>query len=576
MAAIGFKVAKCKDCYKCVRICPVKAIHIKNERVRYEAKECILCGQCLEACPQDAIVYVSDLNKVKQFLLNNEKIVVSLDPAYLGLLGNQESGPGKLRTALHKMGFAHIRETAEAATYVTKEYERLIQEGEMDNIITSSCTAVNEFVENYYPDMIPYMAPVVSPMTAHGMMLKEEYGPDVKVVYIGSCSARGKEAVRERCRGKYVDAILDFQELPRLFKQFGIDQDACEPSPMEGPNPKISSLYGISGGILTAIATHGKFGKYDHLSVDGIEDVQELFECIRKGELTNCFIEVSACVGGCINGPLTGGRKSDRFKARIYANRKISREFPEDVGELGDKLCLKRDFRKTTKPIYQPTEEEIQEALRKDGKASPEKQLNCGACGYKTCRDKAIALCQNKDQLNLCMPYKYQRVSSISDVILSVSTNLIITVDDQLRIIQFNEAAERMFNLPAKDAIGMKLGKLFNSEYYEKVLNEKRSILNKKIEYPKYGLITIQNIIYIEELNCALGIIRNITMEEKLHRQHDRMRMEAMEIAQKVIDKQMMVAQEIAGLLGETTAETKVTLTKMRDSIFYDGEIDYE
>ena len=353
MAAIGFKVAKCKDCYKCVRICPVKAIHIKNERVRYEAKECILCGQCLEACPQDAIVYVSDLNKVKQFLLNNEKIVVSLDPAYLGLLGNQESGPGKLRTALHKMGFAHIRETAEAATYVTKEYERLIQEGEMDNIITSSCTAVNEFVENYYPDMIPYMAPVVSPMTAHGMMLKEEYGPDVKVVYIGSCSARGKEAVRERCRGKYVDAILDFQELPRLFKQFGIDQDACEPSPMEGPNPKISSLYGISGGILTAIATHGKFGKYDHLSVDGIEDVQELFECIRKGELTNCFIEVSACVGGCINGPLTGGRKSDRFKARIYANRKISREFPEDVGELGDKLCLKRDFRKTTKPIYQ-------------------------------------------------------------------------------------------------------------------------------------------------------------------------------------------------------------------------------
>ena len=576
MAAIGFKVAKCKDCYKCVRICPVKAIHIKNERVRYEAKECILCGQCLEACPQDAIVYVSDLNKVKQFLLNNEKIVVSLDPAYLGLLGNQESGPGKLRTALHKMGFAHIRETAEAATYVTKEYERLIQEGEMDNIITSSCTAVNEFVENYYPDMIPYMAPVVSPMTAHGMMLKEEYGPDVKVVYIGSCSARGKEAVRERCRGKYVDAILDFQELPRLFKQFGIDQDVCEPSPMEGPNPKISSLYGISGGILTAIATHGKFGKYDHLSVDGIEDVQELFECIRKGELTNCFIEVSACVGGCINGPLTGGRKSDRFKARIYANRKISREFPEDVGELGDKLCLKRDFRKTTKPIYQPTEEEIQEALRKDGKASPEKQLNCGACGYKTCRDKAIALCQNKDQLNLCIPYKYQRVSSISDVILSVSTNLIITVDDQLRIIQFNEAAERMFNLPAKDAIGMKLGKLFNSEYYEKVLNEKRSILNKKIEYPKYGLITIQNIIYIEELNCALGIIRNITMEEKLHRQHDRMRMEAMEIAQKVIDKQMMVAQEIAGLLGETTAETKVTLTKMRDSIFYDGEIDYE
>lgn len=572
MAAIGFKVAKCKDCYKCVRICPVKAIHIKNEHVRYEAKECIACGQCLEACPQDAIVYVSDLNKVKQFMLNGEKIVASLDPAYLGLLGNPKHGPGKFRTALHRLGFTYIRETAEAATYITKTYERLIEEGQMKNIITSSCTAVNELVERYYPDMIPYMAPVVSPMTAHGMMLKEEYGKDVKVVYIGSCAARGKEAVRERCRGKYVDAILDFQELPRWFKQAGIEVKDCEPSPMEGPDPKISSLYGISGGILTALATHKGFGKYDRLSVDGIEHVRELFECLRKDEIKNCFIEVSACEGGCINGPLTGGRRSDRFKARIYANQKITRELPEEMDSCKEQMSFKREFRKTSKPIYMPTEEEIQEALRKDGKASVEKQLNCGACGYKTCRDKAIALCQNKDQLNLCIPYQYQRVSSISDVILSVSTNLIITVDDQLRIIQFNNAAESMFNLPADKAIGKSLSKLFNPEYYEKVLKEKRSILNKKVEYEEYGLVTIQNIIYIEELNCALGIIRNVTMEEKMRRKHDHMRREAMEIAQQVIDKQMMVAQEIAGLLGETTAETKVTLTKMRDSIFYDGD----
>lgn len=572
MAAIGFKVAKCKDCYKCVRICPVKAIHIKNERVRYEARECILCGQCLEACPQDAIIYVSDMNKVKQFLLYGEKIVVSLDPSYLGLWGNMEGGPGKLRTALRRFGFTHVRETAEAATYITKAYEQLMQEGEMENIITSSCTSINELVERYYPDMIPYMAPVVSPMTAHGMMLKEEYGPDVKVVYIGSCSARGKEALRERCRGKYVDAILDFQELPRLFTQAGIVLEDCEETPLEGPDTKISSLYGKTGGIISSIEADQGFGKYDRLYVDSIEAVQELFECIRKGEIKNCFIEVSACVGGCINGPLTGGKRSDRFKARIYANQNITREFPEVREDISNNIDLHREFRKTTKSAYMPTEEEIQEALRKDGKSNPEKQLNCGACGYKTCRDKAIALCQNKDQLNLCIPYKYQRASSIADAILGASTNLIITVDEHLDIIQFNDAAERWFKLPAERAIGMKLSRLFDAGYFEQVLEEKRSILNKKIEYEKYGLITIQNIIYIEEMNSVLGIIRNVTAEEKLHRQHDRMRLEAMEIAQKVIDKQMMVAQEIAGLLGETTAETKVTLTKMRDSIFYDGD----
>jgi transcriptional regulator with PAS, ATPase and Fis domain len=223
-----------------------------------------------------------------------------------------------------------------------------------------------------------------------------------------------------------------------------------------------------------------------------------------------------------------------------------------------------------------PSEEEIQEALRKDGKGSPEKQLNCGACGYKTCRDKAIALCRNPEQLNLCVPYKYQRASSIADAILGASTNLIITVDEHLDIIQFNNAAEKWFKLSANKALGMKLSRLFDSKYFEQVLSEKKSILNKVIEYEKYGLITIQNIIYIEEMNSVLGIIRNITKEENLRRQHDRMRLEAMEIAQKVIDKQMMVAQEIAGLLGETTAETKVTLTKMRDSIFYDGENSYE
>ena len=103
-------------------------------------------------------------------------------------------------------------------------------------------------------------------------------------------------------------------------------------------------------------------------------------------------------------------------------------------------------------------------------------------------------------------------------------------------------------------------------------MSEKKSILNKVIEYEKYGLITIQNIIYIEEMNSVLGIIRNITKEENLRRQHDRMRLEAMEIAQKVIDKQMMVAQQIASLLGETTAETKVSLSKLRNMILSDQD----
>ena len=463
MAAIGFKTAKCKDCYKCVRICPVKSIRIKDEHALYVADECILCGKCLEACPQDAVIYVSDLKKAKKYIREGNVTIASLDPAYLGIFGDTENGTGQLRDALHKLGFTHIRETAEGAVHVTKAYERLIQEGRMNNIITTSCTAINELVEKYYTDMIPYMAPVVSPMTAHGMMLKEEFGPDAKVIYIGSCTARGREAVRERCRGTYVDAVLDFQELRRWFKEENIDLDQCEFYPREGVNAMVNGLYGVSGGILSAVEADKGFGKYEQLYVDGIDSVRELFECIRKGEINNCFIEASSCVGGCINGPLAGGRQSDRFKARIYTNQKIIREFPKNVAKMDKSILLKKEFIETSKKLVMPTEEEIQEALRKDGKDSPEKQLNCGACGFKTCRDKAIARCQNKGQLNLCIPYMYQQARSMAEVILSVTPNLIIVVDEKLRIRQFNNAAEVMFNISAEEAYRMPVSRLDRS-----------------------------------------------------------------------------------------------------------------
>jgi PAS domain S-box-containing protein len=314
------------------------------------------------------------------------------------------------------------------------------------------------------------------------------------------------------------------------------------------------------------------FGKYEQLYVDGIDSVQELFDCIRKGEINNCFIEVSSCVGGCINGPLAGGRQSDRFKARIYTNQKIIRQFPENMDKMKENILLQKEFHVSPRTVPMPTEEEIQEALRKDGKDSPEKQLNCGACGFKTCRDKAIALCQNKEQLNLCIPYMYQQARSMSEVILSVTPNLIITVDENMYIRQFNNAAEVMFNISADEAYGMSLEEIIDPEDFQAVFREKQSIMNKKVTYEQYGLVTVQNIIYIREQNLALGILRDVTSEEKIRQKHDRMRLEAMDIAQRVIDKQMMVAQEIAGLLGETTAETKVTLMKMRDSIFYDGE----
>ena len=181
MAIIDFKATKCKHCYKCVRNCEVKAIMIKDERAEIMPDKCILCGKCMQVCPQSAKTLVSDLNTVKGYIANHIPTVVSIAPSYMGLLKYKTIG--QINAALRKLGFADVRETSEGAAMVTAEYARLLEEGEMETIITTCCPSVNDLIEIYYPQLVPYMAPVVSPMIAHGKMLKEELGSNVKVVF---------------------------------------------------------------------------------------------------------------------------------------------------------------------------------------------------------------------------------------------------------------------------------------------------------------------------------------------------------------------------------------------------------
>ena len=190
MNIIDFKGAKCKHCYKCVRYCDVKAIMIKNERAEIIPEKCVLCGHCLQVCPQSAKTLVSDLDKVQYMIHRGETVIASIAPSYMGLLNYNSLG--QVNAALRKLGFADVRETSEGAAFVTAEYNRLLEEGQMENIITTCCPSINDLIEIYYPSLVPYMAPVVSPMVAHGMILRKEYGPDARIVFIGPCIAKKK------------------------------------------------------------------------------------------------------------------------------------------------------------------------------------------------------------------------------------------------------------------------------------------------------------------------------------------------------------------------------------------------
>lgn len=570
MGVIGFKKAKCKDCYKCVRICPVKAISIQDEHAKFVANECILCGQCLEACPQDAITVFSDIEKVKKYIEDGIPVVASLSPAYLGIYTDVE--PGQFIEGLFQLGFKDIRESAEGAIYVTNAYEKLMQEGRMENIITSACPVINQFVENYYPDMIPYMAPVVSPVIAHGKLLREEFGNSVKIVSISPCLAESVEDMKDARTSGYIDAVINFEELDLWFEERGIQLEDCWQWRHNRVNPKINGAYATSGGINMAIqAKGGRTYDYQTLFVDGIEACREVFESIRKGEVKRCFIELNSCTRGCINGPVSGRSQRNRFKAHLTLLSRIMKEFP-DYEPLPDTMSLERTFEERRAIAQVPDEDEIRRLLCKIGKDSPEKELNCGACGFHTCREKAIAVYQGKSRLQMCIPYMYENARYLSDVILSVTPSLIMIVDEQLRILEFNNAAEVKFNISREEALKSYLYEIIDAESFQEVFQEKRSRINVRVDYKSYKMKTMQNLIYVRDQGVVIGIIRDITEEEEKNAKRYRLKMEAVNSAQKVIDKQMMVAQEIAGLLGETTAETKVTLTKLRDSLLDDGE----
>lgn len=572
MDVIGFKAAKCKNCYKCVRGCEVKAISIINEQAVIRNNHCILCGHCLDVCPQNAKTLISDLDVVRGFLASGRTVVVSLAPSYFGSLTSKE--PGQVITALKRLGFSYIHETSEGAVYVTQEYAGLLKEGKMDNIITTCCPSINELIEIYYPELVPFLAPVDSPMIAHGKLLRAKYGPEAKIVFIGPCIAKKREAENdERTRG-YIDAVINFKELEDWFLQSDIEVSSLESSAPDNPNPEVNRLYPVSGGILTALNSYPDEKKqYRKFYVHGIRNAIDLFDSMKRGEVHGSFIEVNTCTGGCIKGPGTDHDHISRFKVKLDMEESIKKSpVAGDYPLLPDGVSIRRAFTDRSPKEKVPTEDEIANILAKIGKTKPEHFLNCGACGYASCRDKAIAVYQGKAELTMCIPYMQERAQSMSNVVLDTTPNIIIITDLDMRILEFSKAAEDAFHITRAVARESYLYDFIDHSDFLEVAESHESILGKKVTYKSLGLITLQDIIYIEKHNCILGIFQDVTKDEEKNNQAYKLRVETIEMAQKVIDKQMMVAQEIAGLLGETTAETKVTLTKLRDMILFNGE----
>ncbi len=571
MGIIDFKATKCKHCYKCVRNCEVKAIMIKDERAEIMEDKCILCGRCLQICPQSAKTLNSDLNRVKEYILSGKKVVVSIAPSYMGLLKYKTIG--QVKAALKKLGFADVRETSEGAVLVTEEYTKLLQEGTMENIITTCCPSVNDLIEIYYPQLVKYLAPVVSPMIAHGKMLKKEYGQDTKVVFLGPCIAKKKESQDTRHKD-CIDAVLNFNDIQSWLSQEDIAIEECEEEAFDRFDPKVNRLYPVTNGVVNSVlVTEGRVDGYRKFYVHGTKNCMDLCESLSRGEIKGCFIEMNNCSGGCIKGPTVEDETISRFKVKLDMEETIRKEpvAPKTVAKMVEGVQMGKEFRDRSPKDPMPTEAQIQEILRAIGKNKPEDELNCSACGYPTCREKAIAVFQKKAELNMCIPYMHDKAESLSNLVMETSPNVVMIVDKEMKVMEYSAVGEKFFGKTRSEALQMYLYEFIDPVDFQWVYDTHQNIHGKKVTYPEYNFSTLQNIVYIEKEDVVLGTFIDITKEEEQSKADYEKKLETIDLAQKVIHKQMMVAQEIAGLLGETTADTKTTLTQLCKSLLEEG-----
>ena len=289
---LTLKKSNCKNCYKCIRNCPVKSIRFSGNQAHIIDNECILCGRCFVSCPQGAKLIVDDTEKVKVMLQSGEPVIVSLAPSFIA---NYDGvGIGAMREALMKLGFADVEETAIGATIVKNEYERMIREDNHNIIITSCCHSVNLLIQKYFPVALQYLADVMSPMLAHCQDIKRRH-PGAKTVFIGPCAAKKDEA------DHYVgltDAVMTFEELTNWLNKEGIELR----KEMDQTEESRARFFPVTGGVLkTMKQDHPNF---TYLAIDGVENCIQALKDVESGNISNCFIEMNACAGGCINGPV--------------------------------------------------------------------------------------------------------------------------------------------------------------------------------------------------------------------------------------------------------------------------------
>lgn len=560
---LQFKKVNCKNCYKCVRYCPVKAIKICNHQAQIIESQCILCEKCTLVCPQNAKVERNLIPEIEKEIQKKTPLIASVHPSYLAKYALQ--GFSGLGNALERLGFSQAFEASEGAFLMKNQYEQVLKErGQKKLTISSACPVIVQLIEKHYPELVENLAPVLSVMQAHGKYLKSLY-PNAKVVYIGPCISSMAEMGEPE---NYVDYVITFQELNEWM-----EREKVMVSDGEDREKYLSRAAALLDGITLSMRP---IPGQKYLSIHGMDDCHKVLKELLDGGYEDCFLEMNACANGCVGGA-SFQKDKERLLDSVFAVRNASlvketSDYEQDY-RIDASLDLTRAFGVYGRHKEEMVpEEEIREILAKMGKYTEKDELNCGACGYDTCRDKAIAIRQNKAEISMCIPYMRERQESYSNKIINAMPGLLVTVDYQLNVIHMNQAARDIFDIQRKkQMIGMPVSRIMDDYSLASMVSFDRSLMHDEIYLEDQGKYLDRVMTNDRKNQLILCVMKDVTKEIERKKQIHSAQVEAASIADRLVEEQLRIVHQIAGLLGETAADTKVAVEELKNTILLEN-----
>ena len=548
---------ECHDCYRCVRECRVKAIKIKDGHASVISENCIACGQCVKTCPSSAKRVRNDINKVKNLFAEKKRVFVSLAPSWAGIFDFSKE---KMIVVLKKLGFHAVSETALGAQEVSIKISEILKENSSGIFISSACPAIVDYIRLYNPKFTQFITPIASPALTHAKMLKKMYGNNTSVVFIGPCIAKKSESDRYP---ELIDAVLTFEELNHWLKEEYINTSEISSTTDDAFLPENScegALYPLEGGMNDTLRQIGIQSTIQLIELSSLTALDRALKNLNIEDVTNTiFIEALACNGGCVNGPCISSRKAGiSITSGILKGIQTREQIPQKPTTVLEAFYISAPVKFKMHPL-----EEITKAMKKIGKYNEEDELNCGGCGYATCRDLANALISGNAEPSMCVSYMRKIATRKAAAMLRCMPSAMVMVDSDLKIVEANDSFTRMFcnemyDFPltkADDLTGACIDRIIDfPEIFKNALKSGKDI--HKEHYPIKNKIYDISAFTIEQGSIVGAIITDVTQTE-LNRE------KIAHKAQAVISKNISIVQDIACLLGEHMVETELLLTSI-------------